>query len=351
MGRVELSGAEDARLLPGELLVGEDARLVQLPELLELGEHVVRRALRGGRRWRRRRVDLLGWRGLGCGLVGPAVVLTPRDAVGHHSRGTGDSSGTCDATNEPWHGGSPVPWGWSVVELGVERRENGLDGDPAGGHQLPSCPAHRCSERRCPHVLVQQQSGGAGCLERDRRLRDVVVIEKPRADPFEDRQVHTLLAEVMEAETHDGPVEILADEHHVEQACELVIVDTFRRGVGRRWRSGQRLGLDRVELSRRDRPGVEKLLRLRHLLCRRRRRALRHRPDVLGLCLLVLLSLLGRALCHPAATGDQVDERPEHGQQDQEHAPQRLAPATELVVAEDVREDREQHHEVGEEDE
>src|SRR5215203_4910348 len=74
------SGGEDLRLLLGELLLGEDALVLQVRELLELGDRVGR-CRGGGRRLRvllrRRRLLLV----LLLVLGGPAVGLAAGDAV------------------------------------------------------------------------------------------------------------------------------------------------------------------------------------------------------------------------------------------------------------------------------
>src|SRR3954452_554760 len=84
--------AEDLGLLVGELLLGQDALLLQLAELLELLDGVGRR----GRRRRRRRVLGLG-RLLLVFLLLPAVGLAPRDAVADRGSGAGDHGGAGDA--------------------------------------------------------------------------------------------------------------------------------------------------------------------------------------------------------------------------------------------------------------
>ena len=75
------------------------------------------------------------------------------------------------------------------------------------------------------------------------------------------------------------------------------------------------------------------------------------RLDVLILGGLVLLGLGGAALGHALAAGDQVDQQRQERHEDQEDDPDGLPPAVELVVAEQVTDDGEQRHQVGEEDE
>src|SRR3954452_7882788 len=88
--------AEDLGLLVGELLLGQDALLLQLAELLDLLDRVGRRG-RGGRRRRGRLGVLRLGRLLLVFLLLPAVGLTPRDAVADGRRGTGDRGGAGDA--------------------------------------------------------------------------------------------------------------------------------------------------------------------------------------------------------------------------------------------------------------
>ena len=51
---------------------------------------------------------------------------------------------------------------------------------------------------------------------------------------------------------------------------------------------------------------------------------------------------LDRPVAHAAAAGDQVDERGQERDEDEEQHPCRLGPTRELVVAEEVGEDRDQ---------
>src|SRR4029450_3797316 len=100
-GRASL--AEDPLLLGEELLFTEHAlalQLAELPQLLQLGVHVV-----GGRGVLWGRALLLLLVGL-LFLAGPPVGLPPRDTVGHGRGRPGDHGGPCDTTKETWHGAS-----------------------------------------------------------------------------------------------------------------------------------------------------------------------------------------------------------------------------------------------------
>ncbi len=106
--------------------------------------------------------------------------------------------------------------------------------------------------------------------------------------------------------------------------------------AGRIRKLGQGLGLEPGVLLVVDRAGVVQRLRLLDLL-----------GGVVagsGLDAFVegaLLCLLGgdRSFAHSVVLGDQVDEDAEVGDDDHEHDPDRLAPATDVVAAEDVVED------------
>src|SRR3954447_1704968 len=96
--RLGASDPEDLGLLRRELLLGEDALVLELGELLELLDGI---RLRLGRR---RRVDLLRLR-LGVGLLlRPAVGLPARDAVADRGGGSGDGCGAGDAAKQSGHG-------------------------------------------------------------------------------------------------------------------------------------------------------------------------------------------------------------------------------------------------------
>ena len=88
------SGRQDLRLLRVELRVGEDARLLQLAELLERGQSIDgwrRSGHRRRRRWWRRVDGLLFVLRLGRRCVGgPTVRLPTGHAVGHGGGGAGD---------------------------------------------------------------------------------------------------------------------------------------------------------------------------------------------------------------------------------------------------------------------
>src|SRR3954454_14798067 len=85
------ASGQDARLLDGELLLGQHARVPELSELLELLKRVGGLSGRRGRRRRRLRVGLLR-----LVLRGPAVGLAPRDAVADAGGGAGDDGGAGD---------------------------------------------------------------------------------------------------------------------------------------------------------------------------------------------------------------------------------------------------------------
>ena len=90
----DASSAENLGLLCRELLVGQDARGVQLTELLELRDGV--RRCRCGRG---RRVLLLGLRGPARPLVG----LAPGDVVGDVRCGSGNDCGAGYPADQSWH--------------------------------------------------------------------------------------------------------------------------------------------------------------------------------------------------------------------------------------------------------
>jgi hypothetical protein len=111
----------------------------------------------------------------------------------------------------------------------------------------------------------------------------------------------------------------------------------------------ERLGLELVVLGLADGAAVEERLGLRDLVGRARGAG--GLADVGVGRRLVLLRLLLGALGHAVASGDQVDQRGEERHEDQEDDPHRLPPAAELVIAEQVSDDREQCHEVRDEHE
>src|SRR5512132_3688383 len=102
--------------------------------------------------------------------------------------------------------------------------------------------------------------------------------------------------------------------------------------------SGQRLGLQGVELRLVDRAAVEQLLGLVDLAGRAA--AAGHRPDVVVHLRPLAPHILGPALRHPVAVCDQVDERAEERQDDQEGCPGGLAPTGQVVAAKDVGQDQ-----------
>src|SRR4051812_46716241 len=113
---------------------------------------------------------------------------------------------------------------------------------------------------------------------------------------------------------------------------------------------GEGLGLERVELDRRDGAAVEQLLRLRDLGCA----SAAVRGDVRRDLLLLRLHGLHASLSHRRALRDHVHQHAEQRDEQQRAGPQRLHPAGHVVPAEHVREDRDQdpdpHHEQEEDD-
>ena len=102
------------------------------------------------------------------------------------------------------------------------------------------------------------------------------------------------------------------------------------------------LALACLVVLRRDRAAVAQLGELGQLVRgARRARRVTHVGTHVGL---VLLGRLDRAFGHRVASRDEVDERTQPGDEDDEDAPHRLAPAAELAVAEDVADDVEQQH-------
>jgi multidrug efflux pump subunit AcrB len=114
--------------------------------------------------------------------------------------------------------------------------------------------------------------------------------------------------------------------------------------------SSQRLRLEAVELGAVDAAGVEQGLRLRDLVGRCRRGA-GDGADVRIELLLCRPHRLRRARSHPAAADDQVGEHADDRKDQDEHDPQRLGHAGDLVVAEQVRGDRHQEPEPADEEE
>jgi hypothetical protein len=74
------SAVEDLRLLDCELLIGQNAALVKLTELLELLDRISRRRCGCGRRGLRGRRSLLGLSGI---LLSPLLLLTAIDTTGN----------------------------------------------------------------------------------------------------------------------------------------------------------------------------------------------------------------------------------------------------------------------------
>src|SRR4051794_1724350 len=119
------SGVQDLALLRLELGVGQDAGVLQFPELFQLGELVVHTTTSGRFGGRRRCVRLLrgvrllrripllrrvvGWRRRGLGgsslvLGGPLVLLSMLDAPGDGAGGARDNSGAGDSADQTtWH--------------------------------------------------------------------------------------------------------------------------------------------------------------------------------------------------------------------------------------------------------
>src|SRR3954451_20339794 len=91
--RQPMSAGEDLRLLDRELVVGQDALLLQVGEVLELLDRIARGRGGGGRR--RRRVlllRLLRWRLLGI-LLSPFLVLAVAYPASDGASGTRDDRG------------------------------------------------------------------------------------------------------------------------------------------------------------------------------------------------------------------------------------------------------------------
>ena len=109
----------------------------------------------------------------------------------------------------------------------------------------------------------------------------------------------------------------------------------------------ERLRLQRSVLIRCDGTRVEETFCLCNLSCG----TTADLADVLLLRMLDLLSLRLCTLTHAASPGNEVDDRSEEGQEDEEDEPNRLREPAELPVTEQVGDDREQRHEVGDEDE
>ena len=108
------------------------------------------------------------------------------------------------------------------------------------------------------------------------------------------------------------------------------------------------LRLERLVLALRDGAGVEQRLRLRDLVGRG---GLRNVADVVLLRFLRGLDRLRLALAHAGTAHDQVHEWADYLEHKDENDPEGFVSALELVVAEDVAEDREDHHDVGDEHE
>src|SRR5262249_38332542 len=96
---------EDLRLLRRELLLGEDALVLQLRELLELRDRIGRNRGGRGRPGLRRRSLLVV---LLLVLLGPAVGLAARDTVRDRGGGAGDDGGAGDPAEESGHGSCPL---------------------------------------------------------------------------------------------------------------------------------------------------------------------------------------------------------------------------------------------------
>ena len=72
-----------------------------------------------------------------------------------------------------------------------------------------------------------------------------------------------------------------------------------------------------------------------------------HRADVVLLCLPHLRSLGEAALVHAAAADDEVDQHADPGEENHEQRPAGLAPARQVVAAEDVDQDRDDQPDPG----
>ena len=124
------------------------------------------------------------------------------------------------------------------------------------------------------------------------------------------------------------------------------------RGSGPGSDRGERPCLDLVELLLGNRSRVEKGLRRGDLIGRARSGgAAGDGLDVLILPLLELLVRLDRAVGHPPTSNKQVREHSDERQREDEHHPQRLREAAEVLAAEEISEDPPQGHEPCEEDE
>jgi hypothetical protein len=109
----------------------------------------------------------------------------------------------------------------------------------------------------------------------------------------------------------------------------------------------ERLGFHRLVLGLRDRTGIQEGLRLRDLIGGRARAS--HALEVRLLLSLHGISLAGSTLVHARAISDEVHEDRENRQDDEEKDPHSLDESAGLPVSEDIGNDLEQHHQVGEE--
>src|SRR5690348_14053854 len=169
------SGGEDLGLLSLELGFGQRARAAKLTELGELRQ-LVRLGRSGRCRLLVRLLRLLLVVGglLLTVLLGPSTGLSTRHPIRHGGGGSGDDGGSRHATEESWHRDSLLS-DRGLVRLGLQRGEDGLDGDTPVGHHLCATSPKGRRERTGPDVFVDQDSCRAVRLDRRTSLFEVFV--------------------------------------------------------------------------------------------------------------------------------------------------------------------------------
>src|SRR3954469_12702152 len=164
------SAAEQERLLPGELLVGENALFVQLAELGQLGDRVVGRAGRDRGRWRGRirrcrrglRLELPD----ACLLVG-LLLLRTRPRLARHVGGAADGGRAQQRTAaHQRHRYSPSPGSARPIASMSSGAAATTRGPPTCGATARSTPSRSSGVTPSASAFVTCQAYDAGGASR-----------------------------------------------------------------------------------------------------------------------------------------------------------------------------------------
>ena len=216
------SGGQDLRLLRIELGVGEDPLRLEVGEILELCHLIPGR--RRGRRGRCCRVLRLLLGVLLVLLLGPAVLLAARDAVGYSCGRAGDGSGTRD-TSEKRH----------VSLLSASGRvERGPRGRPGGCNRRPRAVRHRVvAPERSSSPTGSRRSRWRQRSRGDdrRRVVEVLLADQARRDALEHGEIdRPVMVQIRQSDDPQGAVLALGDEDEIQDPDDAPVDEIDQYG-------------------------------------------------------------------------------------------------------------------------